>query len=390
MKAPWPLAVTAAFITTLALAPPASAAPAVQVTELPLPEGYTLQGPPDINARGQIAAAAVSDETRRSRIVRWDPEPGGGYDTTVLTEGPHVSSLLARINDRGDVLAPEALDLVIWDARGRKVATVASLRDLSGYSGFLPPGFNDRRQVLYGKGMGDMSGLPAAAVLWSPGGQAELTRPDGSATVDPGDLNDRGEAMGTATGTGSGFRWDGRTTTLFRGPDGESVYWMIDFNDRGQALGITHGGTRAFVNHRGVSQDIGTLGGPGTYLHPFGSGAINDRGQVAGASATAGGTMHPFIWHRGKMTDLGTLGGEATALYQATATDINNRGQVIGQSMTAAGELHPYAWHRGRMHDLHVPGFRDAVPSEINDRGQAIGRATSPTGTLRPLLWTLH
>ncbi len=59
-------------------------------------------------------------------------------------------------------------------------------------------------------------------------------------------------------------------------------------------------------------KNLGTLGGTYGYCE-----GVNDSGQVAGDSLTAGGVAHAFLSgvNGGALTDLGTLGGtEAMAM----------------------------------------------------------------------------
>ncbi|REE97677.1 hypothetical protein [Thermomonospora umbrina] len=368
-----------------ALAGPAHAAPAFRVTDLPLGGDRSALSVLDINERGQIAGLTESPSAPgRYRVVRWDPTPSG-YTVTPLSD--YQEQYPVKINDRGDVMGRAGDDIVIWDRAGTRVATVAPVGTFSAF----PPVFNNRRQVLYSHGSGDLSGLPTTAVLWSPEGTSELDRPDGTTSMFAIKLNERGVALGTILAGRTpphrtGFRWNGTAMTRIPAPGGQAVAFMVDINDRNQAVGVGPTEGRVFVEQDGRARDIGDLGG-GWSRTDFFLPAINARGQITGLSRTASGEIHPFLWTAGRMTDLGTLGGPTTDLSDTAITDLNDRGQVIGLSRTSAGERHPFLWTAGRMQDLHIAGSRNTEVVEINGLGQAVGSITTETGT-RPVVWT--
>jgi len=141
--------------------------------------------------------------------------------------------------------------------------------------------------------------------------------------------------------------------------------------------------THAFVWQNGFMRDLHTLGGPDSNAF-----INNDNGEVAGwsftsfvANASTGvPTMDPFYWspEDGKMTDLGGLGGTLGAVV-----GINNRGQIAGVSNTAGDvTTHPFIWDKSQgMQDLFRHGGLGGTfghPDWINDAGEVVGYATLP------------
>ena len=110
--------------------------------------------------------------------------------------------------------------------------------------------------------------------------------------------------------------------------------------------------------------------------------AINDVGQVAGASGTCApfnpislfylNPIHALLWQNGIATDLGNLGGT----FNNIAHGINNLGQVVGQSDLAGDETsHAFMWSAStKMQDLGtVAGDFFSIGLGINDGGQIVG-----------------
>lgn len=108
--------------------------------------------------------------------------------------------------------------------------------------------------------------------------------------------------------------------------------------------------------------DLGTIGGTSS-----GAVAVNENGQVVGASSTADGSEHAFSWTQaGGLVDLGTLGGRFSV-----ARAVNDAGLVVGSSTTADGQTHGFAWTAADgMVDL---GAEADVPLAVNDHGQVVG-----------------
>jgi probable HAF family extracellular repeat protein len=129
--------------------------------------------------------------------------------------------------------------------------------------------------------------------------------------------------------------------------------------------------------------DLGTFGGPQSYLNPAGAygspNQINERGTAVGGSDTSipptptsnsficfgPGGIVPFVNHaferrNGVVKDLGTLAGPENC---SVATSINETGQIAGTSEN--GELDPIlglteiravVWEHGQIRDLGTLG----------------------------------
>src|SRR5204863_229750 len=143
-------------------------------------------------------------------------------------------------------------------------------------------------------------------------------------------------------------------------------------NDSGRVVGVVYGAaSRAFswTPAEGMI-DLGTLGG-GTFDFSIAA-AVNDRGQVVGASSL-NGARHAISWTRADgMIDLGNLGGPDSG-----ATAVNANGQIVGWSNVGNRfKRHAFSWTpAGGMIDLGVLGetFDLSEAVAVNDRCQVVG-----------------
>jgi hypothetical protein len=149
-------------------------------------------------------------------------------------------------------------------------------------------------------------------------------------------------------------------------------------------------------HHRYKLVDLGTFGGPESYINPaftFGShNQINHDGMVVGGAATpipttpasngfiCGGldSAVPFVNHAfkgqdGDVTDLGALLGNGNC---SVATSINARGEIAGRSENglldpAVGfnQIRAVLWKDGEIKDLLTLGGNGSSADAINNRG---------------------
>jgi probable HAF family extracellular repeat protein len=261
-------------------------------------------------------------------------------------------------------------------------------------------------------------GVPEThAVIWRDGAIADLGTLGGGYESWALAVNDKGDVVGFSSNLvpdpdaflcAPGFACTQTRAFLWRnevmldlGTLGGSDAIASLVNDRGQVAGASYIGndpstnclvllTSPLVTHpfywdeKDGMIDIGTLGG--TCAQPN---AINNKGQVAGASNLAGdATYHGFIWDHGVLTDVGTLGGSFSS-----AVWLNDLGDIIGWSGTPGDQFfHAYLWRHGKMTDLgSLPGENCSNVWGINDREQIVGGSldcqTGENGSGHASLW---
>ena len=120
---------------------------------------------------------------------------------------------------------------------------------------------------------------------------------------------------------------------------------------------------------------------------------LNDRGSVAGQSFLPDNTLHAFFSRKGSIADLGTLGGPDSFVDVANHT-VNDKDVVVGyseiseQDPNAENFCNPnftnglvclaFAWEKGVMTALPTLGGTNATAAGINNRGQIVGVAETP------------
>jgi len=156
-------------------------------------------------------------------------------------------------------------------------------------------------------------------------------------------------------------------------------------NDSGQVAGastVPSGTFHAFLwSPSAGMQDLGSLLGGDTYAT-----AINASGQVAGVSYSPDfGTAHAFFWSPGTgLVDVGTLTGDAFT----SVSGLNLQGEIAGTSRRPNGTVDSaFRWTLATGIQA-LPGFGGiSAANAINDSGQIAGYSTYPDGTQHAALW---
>jgi len=208
---------------------------------------------------------------------------------------------------------------------------------------------------------------------------------------------------GFAAGTGLiclGFHWQDGVMTPLPTLGGNNA-WATGANNRGQAIGIAENSTQdpSCIPPQVLDYEAVIWGPKPGEIHELsplsgdsvsGATAINDNGQVVGASGTCApvsiDSPHAVLWQHGSVTNLGSLGGVTNNL----ALGINNRGEVVGISDLAGdATFHAFVWTRDEgMRDLGtLPGDFLSFANTLNEAGQVVGQSCDESGNCRAFLW---
>jgi probable HAF family extracellular repeat protein len=238
------------------------------------------------------------------------PTLGGGNGTAFqVNRRGTVAGFAENKTTDSTCPAPQKLQFkpVIWE-NGEIQELPTSAKDLEG----LAFAINDSGQVVGASGScaafntNSLIGLqPLHALLWETGTMTDL---------------------GSLGGTGRG--------------NGILAY---DINNQGQVVGYSdlkgNANFHAFLWTSATGmQDLGTVSGDVNSIAI----AINDAGDVVGASLDAMFNPRAYLRQNGVMNDLNALVPANTPLHLLLACSINSNGQIVGLAVTSSGELHGY------------------------------------------------
>jgi probable HAF family extracellular repeat protein len=145
-------------------------------------------------------------------------------------------------------------------------------------------------------------------------------------------------------------------------------------------------------HHRYKLIDLGTFGGPNSYLaYPPPGVLLSNQGSVVGLAETPdpdpfcpdcfleGLVSYAFRWHDGVLKNLGALPGEGNSSF---AFSQNARGEAVGISenglidpLTGYPEVVAVLWKKNHIRKLGTLGGNASYAQQVNDRGQVVGYA---------------
>jgi probable HAF family extracellular repeat protein len=100
---------------------------------------------------------------------------------------------------------------------------------------------------------------------------------------------------------------------------------------------------------------------------------INDRGQIVGVFADAGGVVHGFLSDNGNFTQIDVPQINFPDAPGTQAFGIRERGQIVGGFPDARGALHGFLSDQGLFTQIDFPGATETLLVGINNRGQIVG-----------------
>ena len=211
-------------------------------------------------------------------------------------------------------------------------------------------------------------GEPVAhTFIWTGGPSITiLPIPPGYRAMDPEDMNDLGEIVGTLQLPTGPFRpflrkQDGQVVDLGL-PTGATVGHALGINNKSEVVGYSSGpnGSRAFLWKDGLFTELNLPTGPHGRAH-----AINNNSQITGWMGNYPLNSSGFIWQDGSVIEIPPLAG-TTSVYP---TAISQSGRVVGPSrIWPGGDSHGFLFENGSLTDLGVlPKFDDTWPSDCNE-----------------------
>jgi len=208
------------------------------------------------------------------------------YNLTRLGALDANNSIALGINDLGQVVGEswiggnnQAPDAILWSA--------GILTDLGHHS--IAYSINDAG-VIAGASKLDPN-ASGVATVWNGGVPTVVGGLYSASTAY--DINNAGQAVGLTNSTGSPTLWSGGTTTYL---NTQNYSYALGINNSGQVVGQNYVTGRATEWIGGNPTTLAALGANTPYSNAV---AINDAGEVVGASSDHNFTSIPTIWING-------------------------------------------------------------------------------------------
>jgi len=374
--------------TALAVAPAAATDPAgverldrwvddltrvrgISPTDLGVPGWY---GAATMISDSGVVAGTMADDQGRWRVFRWKD----GVATLLQDDG--LDAYAVDMNERGQVVGHvRAADgwerAVLWEPDGTVVDMAPGRNDLRVY------GIDDHGRVAVNRHSGQLGYSDPA--IWHDGELIELLGYGGTGSVAPvAPLNNRGEVVGTTTGSRA-FVWRDGVTTVLESPSGAATSAMA-ITENGTVVGTAadgEGRSRTVVWEQGRMRYL-DLGGITPELDRT---DVDRHGTVVTNRTNADGTTYGVVAGRHGTVRLRTLGGPSSRVFA-----ISDLGLVVGEAQRRELWTVPVVWVLGVPVPLgdRLHGAAPAVGGsalDVNNRGQVVGDVGGV-----PVIWDLR
>lgn len=311
-----------------------------------------------------------------SSLPAWaDP----GYRIVPVTDDAGASDFIVTdLNRRGEVVGARSTATGLRGFRWRAGHFIDLHDIIDSTSNFTEAvAINDRSTIV---GASNNIITESFEGFWLRGTQlSTLTVVPGESQVFPLDINNREQVIVSLNAAQSGsYLVDGDNVQFLEGLPGEtdSMHAMA-INERGNIAGNTRtaGGSRAVLWVDGTLMDLGAVSGAtGSFVY-----ALNDRQQVVGIASIGGGSQ-AVRWKDGEMTLLPRLVQDPAA---STAAGINNWGMIVGSTIVVQPEFRSTAtlWLGNHVAELDrlvraddplKPFVHLESGEHINDRGDIV------------------